>query len=64
MISWETIHKKMCNDHDSYVLGEVEDGKEWSKEDQKRFIEDIEKPIFDKLQNELGDEYHLIFDED
>ena len=54
----------MCNDHDSYVLGEVDDGKEWSKEDQKRFIEDIEKPIFDKLQNELGDEYHLIFDED
>ena len=56
--------EKMCNDHDSYVLGEVDDGKEWSKEDQKRFIEDIEKPIFDKLQNELGDEYHLIFDED
>lgn len=56
--------EKMCNDHDSYVLDEIEDGKEWNKEAQKRFVEEIEKPIFDKLQNELGDEYCLIFDEE
>lgn len=56
--------EKMCNDHDSYVLDEAEDGKEWNKEEQKRFIEEVERPIFDKLKKELGDEYHLIFDED
>ena len=56
--------EKMCNDHDSYVLGEIEDGKEWSEEAKNRFVEDIEKPIFIKLEKELGDEYYLIFDEE
>ena len=54
----------MCNNHDSYVIGEIDDGKEWNEEAQKRFIEEVERPIFDKLKKELGDEYHLIFDED
>lgn len=56
--------EQMCNDHDSYVLGEVDDGKVWSDEARNKFIEDVEKPIFDKLEKELGEEYHLLFDED
>ena len=56
--------EQMCNDHDSYVLGEVDDGKVWNDEARNIFIKDVEKPIFDKLEKELGEEYHLIFDED
>ena len=56
--------EKMCNDHDSYILGEVEDGYKWSDDDRKSFIENIEKPIFEKLKKELGEEYYLIFDEE
>ena len=56
--------KKMCNDHDSYILGEVEDGYKWSDDDRKSFIENVEKPIFEKLKKELGEEYFLIFAEE
>ena len=56
--------EKMCNDHDSYILGEVEDGYKWSDDDRKSFIENIEKPIFEKLKKELGEEDFLIFDEE
>ena len=56
--------EKMCNEHDSYILGEVDDGKVWDDEARNKFIKDVEKPIFDKLAKELGEEYHLIFEED
>lgn len=57
--------QKMCDDHDSFVLGEVEDeGYQWKEEDRTLFINNIEKPIFERLVKELGDEFYLIFDEE
>ena len=56
--------QKMCDDHDSFVLGEVEDeGYQWKEEDRTLFINNIEKPIFERLAKELGDDFCLIFDE-
>ena len=45
---------KMCNDHDSYILGEVEDRYKWNDDDKKSFIENVEKPIFEKLKKNLA----------
>lgn len=56
--------EKMCNYYDSYILGEVEKVHEWSNDDKKNFVENVEKPIFEKLKKELGEEYFLIFAEE
>ena len=57
--------KKMCEKYDSYVLEEVVD-EECERKDQERidYIKNIEKPIFDRLVQELGKEYLLIFDDE
>ena len=57
--------EKMCDEYTDKILEECsDDGQEWTKQEREDFIKNVERPIYDKLVEELGDDYLIIFDEE
>ena len=55
---------EMCEKFDEISLTSWDgDGEAWSDQERNSFIENVERPIYERLVKELGDEYLITFDE-